>query len=385
MTNKQTNRSLPAYLDHAATTPVAPEVADVVLRLMCEDFGNAGSRTHLYGLQAQREIAKARELIGSVVGVEPEGVIFTSGATESNNLALLGLAEHGRSAGRRHIVTTAIEHKAVLEPIRWLEDQDFEVTRICPDTQGYVDAEEVLASVRDDTLLVSVMHANNEIGTVQPITQIADGLADIRPYFHVDAAQTFGRRTHSLKHPRIDLISLSGHKLNAPKGIGALIMRRRGSYPPLTPILFGGGQERGLRAGTLPVPLIGGLATAIEIAERFRDERQLGCERIRRDALVAFERLEPIVYGDTKRDVLPHILGIAFPGIDSEAAMVALRPIAAVSNGSACTSARYEPSHVLNAMGASREVAMATLRFSWSHDSTVDWGQIADALDNLKF
>lgn len=178
---------------------------------------------------------------------------------------------------------------------------------------------------------------------------------------------------------------LSGHKLNAPKGIGALIMRRRGSYPPLAPIVFGGGQERGLRPGTLPVPLIGGLAAAIEIAERYSDERQRSCERIRRDALSAFRQLDPIVHGDALREHLPHILGIAFPGIDSEAAMVALRPIAAVSNGSACTSARYEPSHVLTAMRASSDVARTTLRFSWAHDSTIDWAVIAEVLSNLKF
>lgn len=377
----------PLYLDCAATTATDPRVAELVLQLMTESYGNAGSRTHLYGADAKAEVAQARERVASAVEAQPDEVIFTSGATESDNLAILGLASHGRSTARRHIVSTAIEHKAVLECLAHLKEQDFDVTLISPDSAGYIEAEAVLEAVRPDTLLVSIMHANNETGAIQPVQAIADGLLSFEDVlFHVDAAQTFGRETRTLTHPRIDLISISGHKVFAPKGIGALIAkRRRGRLPPLTPLMFGGGQERGLRPGTLPVPLIAGLGLAIQLAENEREARRKACLAQRSSALRAFAALNALVHGDDNRGVLPNILSLSIPGLDSEAVMVATKHLVAISNGSACTSARYEPSHVLSAMTLPPDVISGTIRLSWSHmTGPVPWDAVVEALDDLR-
>lgn len=382
--NKQTPASLGSvYLDTAATTRVDPRVAEVVLELFTEAFGNAGSRTHGYGAEALRRVNAARGQVAEMVAAEPEDVVFTSGATESNNLAILGLAPYGRAEGRRHIVSTAIEHKAVLEPLEHLvATEGFDVTLVAPDRQGHVAADAILSAVRPDTLLVSVMHANNETGAVQPLGEIAAGLSPVGgPYLHVDAAQTFGKLA-GLAHPRIDLVSISGHKIYAPKGIGALVTRRRdGKRAPLSPRTFGGGQERGLRPGTQPVALIAGLGLAAELALQEGEERHAATSQIRAQALAALAPLDPVVHGDPRRGVLPNILSVAFPGLDSEAVMLALKEIAAVSNGSACTSASYSPSHVLTAMALPRDVVDGTIRMSWSHaDSELPWSQIAEAI-----
>jgi cysteine desulfurase len=385
MSNMQSSPSS-VYLDHASTTIIDARVADLVFEVMTEEFGNAGSRTHEYGLAALRHVNLARERLAKAVGAEPDEVIFTSGATESNNIALLGLAEEGLCSGRRHIVSTAIEHKAVLEPLARLESQGFEVNRIAPMRSGHVRAEDVLSAVRPDTLLLSVMHANNETGAIQPIEEIAAGLDPDGPYLHVDAAQAFGRKTETLRNPRIDLLSLSAHKVFGPKGVGALIARRRGMRrPPLVPLMVGGGQERGLRPGTQPVPLIAGFGLAAELAAGEEKTRMEQCLAIRGRALAALERLRAVVHGDPQIGVLPNILSFAVPGIDSEALMVALKGKAAISNGSACTSSKYEPSHVLKAMGLPEDEVAGTVRISWSHSTgDVDWDGIVDRLDDLR-
>jgi len=380
------NSAEPIYLDHAATTIVDPRVANLIFAVMSEDFGNAGSRTHGYGLAALRHVSAARAQVARGVAADPSEVVFTSGATESDNLATLGFAEHGIRTGLRHIVSTAIEHKAILEPLARLEDQGFEVTRVRPGREGHVSAASVLDAVRADTLLVSVMHANNETGAIQPIGEIAGGLAEDGPFLHVDAAQTVGRATDALRSNRIDLISISGHKVFGPKGVGALITRRRrGVRPPLAPIMVGGGQESGLRPGTLPVPLIAGFGLAVELACREEVARRSACEKTRAAALDALAALDPLVHGDPALGVLPNILSIALPGIDSEALMVALRDVIAISNGSACTSSRYEPSHVLTAMGLDADEVGATVRISWAHNTgQIPWAAIVDRLVDLK-
>jgi cysteine desulfurase len=375
----------PVYLDCNATTPVDPRVANEVLTYMAHEFGNAGSRTHEYGQVAKVRVARAREEIAAVVGAKPDEVIFTSGATESNNLALLGLVAAGHASGRRHIVATQIEHKAVLEPIEVLHHRGFEVTLVPPTPGGWVDPEAVSDALRPDTLLVSVMGVNNETGVIQRLEAIAATLGKHEAYFHVDAAQAFGKLIKPLRSERIDLMSVSGHKIFAPKGIGALIARRRGFRRiPVEPLMFGGGQERGIRPGTLPVPLIAGLGIASTLALKEHASRAAQAAAIRRRALSTLAPLGILINGDETR-TMPHTLNFSLPGVDSEAAIVALKDVAAVSNGSACTSQSYGLSHVLVAAGLPEEQINGALRLSWSHlTGQVPWDEVAERLAALR-
>ncbi len=375
----------PVYLDCAATAPMEPAVRDAVIRWLTDEVGNAGSRTHEFGVRAKRAVRTAREQVAAVVGASGDEVLFTSGATESNNLAILGLASHGDLSGRRHIVSTAIEHKAVLEPLEALATKGFTVTLIEPDASGAVNADQVRAALRPDTLLVSVMHVNNETGVRQPIEAIAATLESHEAYFHVDAAQGFGKELEGLRCPRIDLISISSHKIYGPVGVGALVARRRGfKKPPLTALAFGGGQERGLRPGTLPVPLIIGLGLAAKLARTDAQERQARCAAVRAEALAALQALPIRLHGDPD-NTLPHVLNFSVAGIDSEALMLAIKDIAAVSNGSACTSQSYEPSHVLAAMRLPEEAVAGAVRLSWCHlTPDVDWKLVAARIATLR-
>lgn len=375
----------PVYLDCNATTPVDPRVSDEVLEWMTHEFGNAGSRTHTYGQAAKERVKRAREEVAEVVQAQPDEIVFTSGATESNNLALLGLEQFGLENTRRHIVCTQIEHKAILEPLAILAGRGFEITTVKPTAGGWVEPDEIAAAVRPDTLAVSVMAVNNETGVIQPIQDIAERLSNSEAFFHVDAAQAFGKLILPLTVKRIDMLSISGHKVFAPKGIGALITRRRRyKRPPLSPLLYGGGQERGLRPGTLPVALIAGLGLASSLALAENRERTSRCEEIRRDALKAFGELEIVLNSDLARTV-PHTLNFSVPGVDSEAAIVALKDLAAISNGSACTSQSYEPSHVLVAAGLSESQIAGALRLSWSHmTGAINWGEIASRLVRIQ-
>jgi cysteine desulfurase len=373
------------YLDCNATAPLEPLVREEMLRYFADEIGNAGSRTHEYGARAKQAVERARGAIASVVGAAPEDVVFTSGATESNNIAILGLVAEGIRSGKRHIVTTAIEHKAVLEPAESLRGRGFEVTVVPVASSGWVDPKHLASAVRADTLLVSVMHVNNETGVIQPLDQVTQELADHPAYLHVDAAQGFGKELPDLTNPRIDLISISGHKIYGPKGVGALVIRRRGyRRPPLTPLFYGGGQERGLRPGTLPVPLIAGFGLAAEHAVRDHEARRAKCLAYRDRMLSALLPLGPIVNGDPERTIA-HTVNLSFPGLDSEALMLALRDLVAVSNGSACTSHSYQPSHVLSAMGLPEPQVSGAIRLSWSHlTPEVDWAAVVERISSLR-
>lgn len=375
----------PVYLDCNATTPLEPTVRDIAMKFLSEEFGNAGSRTHEYGTRAKSAVQSARDAVASLVNAGREDVIFTSGATESNNLAILGLQAFADKSGRKHIVSTAIEHKAVLEPLEELRRRGFQVDLVGVDRSGRVDPIQLASVVRPETLLVSVMHVNNETGVEQPIAEIADQIGQSQAYFHVDAAQGFGKRVEPLRHRRIDLISASGHKLYAPKGIGALIVRKRGyDRPPLNPLIFGGGQERGLRAGTLPVALIAAFGTATDLAQKHHATWGAHCAEIKQAALASLTAAGGIPVG--RQDAtLPSTLNIRFPGLDSEALMVALKDLIAISNGSACTSQSYTPSHVLKAMGLTDAEANECVRLSWSHlTPRFDWEIVAGRLRALR-
>jgi cysteine desulfurase len=373
------------YLDCNATSPVEPRVQEEVMRYLSVEFGNAGSRTHDFGARANAAVQRARSQIALVIQARTDEVIFTSGATEGNNIAILGLARHGERTARKHIVSTTIEHKAVLEPLEALEKSGFDLTLVPPTHAGYIDPASIASALRPDTLLVSMMHVNNETGVIQPVSEVANILKDHQAFLHVDAAQGFGKDIEPLCERRIDFISISGHKIYAPMGVGALVVRRRGfTRPPLSPLLYGGGQERGLRPGTLPVPLIVGLGLAAEMAVQNVSERARACLAFRERALTALVPLQPIINGDPNR-TLPHVINMSFPGVDSEALMLSLKDHIAISNGSACTSHKYQPSHVLKAMGIQDALIKGAVRISWCHmTGDPDWDSIVSIIKGLQ-
>lgn len=374
-----------AYLDCNATTPLEPRVLETMQAFFETEYGNAGSRTHEFGARAKQAVEAARRHMAEVAKADPDEATFTSGATESNNLAILGLAAHGEKIGKRHLVTTAIEHKAVLEPMEYLRQRGFEVTIVAPTPDGWVDAKAIAQACRKDTLLVSVMQANNETGVIQPIPEICERLEKHDAFLHVDAAQGFGKDIEPLQNKRIDFISISAHKIYGPKGVGALIARRRGfNCAPLQPLVYGGGQERGLRPGTLPVPLIAGLGEAARLALAEHASRSKACLAFRKKVLAALMTLDPLINGDPER-TMPHVLNLSIPGVDSEAVMVALKGLIAISNGSACTSATYKPSHVLQAMGFPIDRIQQALRISWCHMTPeVDWLAVVSLIQSLR-
>ena len=371
------------YLDMNATSPVLPEVAALVFKMMVEEYGNAGSRTHEFGVNAKKNVEIARQQLAKVVGADKSEVIFTSGATESNNIAILGLREFAEQENRKHIITTRIEHKAVLEPIEHLERNGFEVSYLEVDESGVVDAKNLQKLLREDTLLVSIMHVNNETGSIQPVIEICNALQLHDAYLHIDAAQSFGKLSDDLKNDRIDLISASGHKVYAPKGIGALIIRKRGFLrTPLKPIMFGGGQEKALRPGTLAVPLIAGFGLACEIAAKNKLAWREHAQGLK-DALInELNKLNALYNGE---NTSPFVLNFSVPGVNSEAAMVMFKGIASVSNGSACTSSSYTPSHVLTAMGLSSDRIQGAIRVSWNHmTNELPLEQMINALKSVR-
>ena len=369
-------RRRPVYLDHQATTPLDPRVLEAMLPWMTEEFGNAASLQHAFGWTAESAVTAAREEVAEALGAEPREIVFTSGATEANNLAILGFARASRRRGG-HVVTSAVEHRAVLDPCRALEAEGFEVTVLPPDREGRVSPESVEAALTDRTVLVSVMAANNEVGTLNPIDRIASLCAERGLAFHTDAAQAFGKVPLEVGGG-VALASLSAHKLYGPKGIGALYVRSRPRVP-LAPILHGGGHERGLRSGTLNVPGIVGFAAAVRIARR---EREAEAERLGRlrDRLEAAIRssLDGVVSNGPASgpDRLPGNASLSFAGVDGARLVAALRGVA-VSSGSACTTASGEPSHVLRALGVPEPLAKATLRFGVGRFTTE--GQVDEA------
>jgi cysteine desulfurase len=366
---------LPVYLDYHATTPVDPRVFEAMRPYFTEVFGNAASRSHVFGMRAEAAVARAREEVADLVGANAKEIVFTSGATEADNLAVLGAARARRAKGT-HVVVSAIEHRAVLDPCRRLEAEGFRVTFLAPDRLGRTSAEAVADALRDDTVLVTVMTANNEIGTVNLVAAIAALCKAKGVLFHTDAVQAAGKIPIDVHASGVDLLSLSAHKICGPKGVGALFVRASNPRVALDPILFGGGHERGLRPGTLDVPGIVGFGAAAAMA---RAEGAAESARVAalRDRLWA--RLEAGVAGVSRNGdpagCLPGNLNVRFPGAPSDNVMMETRDLA-VSAGSACTSAMVEPSHVLLGIGLSKEEAHESIRFGLGRFTTqeeVDW------------
>ena len=368
---QKVERAAGIYLDYAATTPVDSVVARAMQECLTQDgdFGNASSTTHAYGKRAAKHVETARAKVASLIGAEPQDIVFTSGATESNNLVLLGVARANADRGR-HIVTSRTEHKAVLDPCKRLEKEGFAVTYLTPDRSGRIDVHAIEAALRRDTVLVSIMHANNEIGVMQDIEAIGALCRKREIAFHTDAAQSAGKSNLNVQTVPVDFVSLTAHKLYGPKGIGALYVRKA-SRPLLQPISFGGGQEHGLRPGTLPVSQIVGFGAACEIAAKTRVSE---LERIRslRDRLwEGLRTLEAVHLNGEGAPRIDGILNVSFEGVEGESLVTAL-PLLAVSTSAACSSASDEPSYVLRALGRSTQLAESSLRFSLGRFTTVD-------------
>jgi len=375
----------PVYLDYNATTPTDPRVFEAMLPYFVAEMGNAGSRSHVYGQRAKDAVYRARGQVAGILGAKSEEIIFTSGATESDNVALLGLMQHGLDTNRKHVVATAIEHTAVLAPLRRLQTFGFEVELVPVASGGYIDPDAVQARLRPDTLIVSVMHANNETGVLQPVLEIGELLAETETLFHVDAAQTYGKEVEALRRLNCDFLAISGHKIFGPKGIGALLVNGRVIQRKLLlPIMIGGGQEKGLRPGTLPVPLVVGLGAAAELAREEYRARRTHAEMLKKKFLSELAAVEHRINGDLTR-MQAHVINVSFPGVDSEALMLALRSEIAISNGAACTSSGHHASHVLRSMGLSEDLLATAVRFSWGPGvEEIPHEVLLDAVSSLK-
>lgn len=363
--------SRPIYLDCHATTPVDPRVMAAMIPYFTESFGNAASTSHLYGWEAEAAVKQARVSLAEAIAATPEEIIFTSGATEANNLAIKGVAESYCDRGR-HLITVVTEHNAVLDPCRYLQGLGFEVTVLPVRSNGLIDLDQLEDTLRPDTILVSVMAANNEIGVLQPLAEIGKLCHNRGILFHTDAAQAIGKILLDVKAMNIDLMSLTAHKIYGPKGIGALYVRRRDPRVTLAPQLHGGGHERGMRSGTLYTPQIVGFAKAVElgVADMTAETEQALQLRER-----LWQQLQPLggihINGDPGQR-LPGNLNISLEGVDGQALILGLQSIVAVSSGSACTSAKAAPSHVLAALGRSNELAYASVRFGIGRFNTAD-------------
>ena len=379
---------LPVYLDNHATTRTDPRVVEAMLPFFTEIYGNAASISHRFGWEAGEAVERARHQVAGAIGAEPKEIVFTSGATESDNLAIKGAALAMKRKGN-HVVTSAVEHKAVLDTMKRLGREGWDVTVVPCDQTGRVTVDSVASALCERTILVSIIAANNEVGTLNPIREIGRLCHDRGVIFHTDAAQAVGKIALNVLADNIDLLSLSAHKLHGPKGIGALYVRRRDPQVRLLPLLDGGGHERGMRSGTLAVPLIIGLGTAVELAvsERPIESQRLLSLRERLHAGI-MERVSDTYLNGHPTERLPGNLNLSIAYLNGEALMMAMRDVA-VSSGAACTAANPEPSHVLLAMGRGEEMARASLRFGLGRFSTteeIDFAidAVADAVKRLR-
>lgn len=377
------------YLDYAATTPVAEEVAEKMVKYMTFDgiFGNPASRSHGFGWQAEEAVENARLQIAETVGADPREIVFTSGATESDNLALKGVAHFYHTKGK-HIITSAIEHKAILDTCRHLEQEGFEITYLTPEAgTGLIHLEQVKNALRDDTILVSLMAVNNELGTTTDIKAIGEFLREKGVLFHVDAAQAVGKIKINLEELKVDLMSFSAHKIYGPKGIGALYVRRKPRVR-IKAEQHGGGHERGMRSGTLPTHQIVGMGEAFALSVKRFDQDYAHIKHLRDKLWNGLQSIEEVYLNGSLEHGIPNIINVSFNFVEGESLMMSLKDLA-VSSGSACTSATLEPSYVLRAIGRPDELAHSSIRFSigrYTTEEDIDrvLAQIHDAVHKLR-
>ena len=374
---------LPIYMDYHATTPVDPRVVETMLPYFTEDFGNAASRNHPFGWKAEKAVDRARKQVADLVSAKPREIIFTSGATESNNLAIKGVAEMYREKGN-HIITCVTEHKAIIDTCKWLEKQGSRVTYLPVQKDGRINLDDLRTAITSKTILITIMTANNEIGILQPIEEIGTIAKEHGIIFHTDAVQAVGKVPFNVNEMKVDLVSLSAHKMYGPKGIGALYVRRRNPRVLLSEQINGGGHERGMRSGTLNVPGIIGLGTAAELCheEMDADTARLSGLRDRLNKRL-HQKLDEIYVNGSMEHRLPHNLNISFAYVEGESLLMGINDVA-VSSGSACTSASLEPSYVLKALGAGDDLAHSSIRFGlgrWTTEEEVDY--VVDKLTSV--
>ncbi len=372
------------YLDYNASAPVDARVLEKMIDVYRSHFGNADSRTHSFGTEAKEIVATARKSIAGILGIDSTDVFFTSGSTESNNMAILGLLDYAIESGRNHFITTSIEHKSVLEAMKYLQTKGCVVDFVSPDASGRICAKQVLDLVNDKTLLVSMMHVNSETGIIQPIEEVGEALSKTKTYFHIDATQGFGKLNDELRRVKYNMLSVTAHKLGGPQGIGAFVLRRDRTYrrPPVKQLMYGGQQERGYRPGTTPVALVAGFALAAELCEKESTEHMAVCQKIKAQLIDAIKGLNYTVNGD-QNYCLPSTINISFHGVDAEGIFLAIKEDYAFSNGSACNSGSHSPSYVLQAMGLAEERINEAIRISWNYNTVVDFTALVDYVRSI--
>lgn len=376
------------YLDYNASTPVDPRVLDVMIDVYKNHYGNSESRTHNYGDDARSIVENARKQVASLLGVMSSEVFFTSGSTESSNIVIQGLEQYAFESNKKHFVTTTIEHKAVIETIKAMERRGFAADYISPDRSGVISANSISEHLTSQTLLVSIMHVNNETGVIQPVDQIGELLSDKNVYFHVDATQSCGKLVEEIRNLKYTMLSFSAHKMGGPQGVGVLVLRKkRYKYPPVKNIMYGGQQENGIRPGTVPVALVAGCGKACEIAEIEHQARKEKCEDIQLLLLELLRNsgLDWSVNGNLDH-CISNTLNICLHGVSSEALMISSKANCGISNGSACTSKEYGPSYVLTAMGLPENESLSSIRISWGADVDKDLfkKEVIALLENAK-
>lgn len=373
------------YLDYNASAPLDKRVLEKMIDVYTNHYGNSESRTHIYGANAKEIVSSARDSVAAILGVDSTDLIFTSGSTESNNMAIFGLQEYAEKTGKKHLITTAIEHKSVLEPMKHLQKCGYDVDIVYPDETGAVKADDVLNRVRDDTLLVSVMFVNSETGIIQPVQEIGAALHKRGVYFHIDATQALSLLNDKIRQTDFDMLSVAAHKIGGPQGIGALVLKtNRKTYmrPQVSNIIYGGTQERGFRPGTTPVALVAGFGLAAQICMDESVDNYRKCEEIKSQFMRAVDGLEYHVNGDPQK-CLPSTINIGFKGIDAESIFVAMKENYAFSNGSACNASLHKPSYVLMAMRLSDDLVSESVRLSWSGQTKVDFSELVKYIRSM--
>lgn len=359
------------YLDNNSSSPIDERVLAVMVDVYLNSYGNADSRTHNHGEQARIIVENARKQVASLLEINSSEVFFTSGSTESNNITIQGLEEYALKTNKKHIITSAIEHKSILETVNMMKKKGFDVDIVNPDLSGQINVQEILDKVRDDTLLVSVMHVNNETGIIQPVDRLGTELEKRNILFHVDATQSCGKLVDEIKNLKYNMLSFSAHKLKGPQGVGVLILKKKKyKLPPVKNIMYGGQQEGGIRPGTIPVALVAGCGKACEIAEKEYRENSQKCKSLK---VILEELLKKsnmnYHYNGAQQYCIDSSVNICFKGVMSEALMLSSKQYCSVSNGSACTSKSYSPSYVLEAMGIPTEAIENSIRISWGPET----------------